>query len=79
MILITRADRYRQAIAAQGELAEAWWGLAMLKRELGQERDTVEACGKALRLPLTSQQRADLEGLQSLLKRAAETKSEEKK
>jgi tetratricopeptide (TPR) repeat protein len=51
------------------ELAEAWWGLALLEAQRGDAAAARQACREALRLSLPPRLRADLQGLATLLDR----------
>jgi tetratricopeptide (TPR) repeat protein len=58
---------FQAARAADPQLAEACWGLAMLHTQLGDAGAALEACRTGRPLSLNERQRADLEALERLL------------
>ncbi len=58
---------YQGAAAADPDLAEAWWALAMLHLQQGDPNDALRACRQGLQLSLNERQHADLEALQRFL------------
>lgn len=58
---------YHGAREKEPELAEIYWGLAMLHSELGDAEAAWDACRRGLAITLTERQRSDLEALQSFL------------
>lgn len=62
---------YQKAQAADPNLVEPWWGLAMIFTQLNQPDAALEACGKGVKLHSTRSQRAALQQLLQLLPRYA--------
>jgi tetratricopeptide (TPR) repeat protein len=59
---------FEEARAADPQLAEPCWGLALLHAERGDAAGALDACRQGLRLPLRARQRDDLEGWQRFLR-----------
>lgn len=59
----------RHAVDDDRELGEAWYLLTITALEAGRASDALSACQNGLRRVLTSAQRANLEGIERLLRR----------
>jgi tetratricopeptide (TPR) repeat protein len=65
------AQLYEQALMADGNCTEAWWGLAVLNAQLGQPAPALRACKQGLGFTMSQRQRTELEGLQQILETLA--------
>jgi len=59
---------FQEAQSSNPQLAEAYWGLAMIHTELGRAAAAFEACRQGLRLELNERQHGDLIALEQVLR-----------
>jgi tetratricopeptide (TPR) repeat protein len=64
--LATAIRQCEEAVAADPNLGECWWGLAMLRAQQGDAGAALDACRRGFNAPLNGRQQADLKALQEL-------------